>query len=348
LITFWNSGTIDEIGKSIFRVSLSWAGGAPGIPAEALVFRASKGMHGGKRPHKAQIEETAKRNSSGPELNERKWSDMKLNRRSHLLILLALTGLLITSLFGCSTVPITGRKQLSLIPQSQLNILGASSYQDLLENSELSTDAAQRRVIRQVGRDIAESAEQFMREHGMKDDLKYYQWEFELIEDDEVFNAFCLPGGKIAVYTGIIPVTGDENGLAVVLGHEVAHAIVNHGGERMSQLLVAQLGGMALAEALEKEPERTQELLLAAYGIGAQVGVLLPYSRKHESEADHIGLILMAMAGYDPHSAIGFWQRMDAAAGSGPPEFLSTHPSPDTRIRDIRDMLPEALEYYKP
>jgi predicted Zn-dependent protease len=262
-------------------------------------------------------------------------------------VIAATACLLIAFVFGCSSVPLTGRTQLSLIPQSQLTGLGASSYEELLQNSTLVGNTEQRRTMLKVGRDIAASAEQFMREHGMQGDLEHYQWEFELIEDDDVVNAFCLPGGKIAVYTGILPVTKNEKGLAVVLGHEVAHAIANHGGERMSQLLIAQLGGMALAEAIDKEPERTQELLLAAYGIGAQVGVLLPYSRKHESEADRIGLVLMAMAGYDPNAAVGFWQRMENRAGSGPPEFLSTHPSPKTRIEDIREWMPDAMDYYR-
>ena len=254
---------------------------------------------------------------------------------------------LLVFIAGCATVPITGRKQLSFIPQSELVALGASSYDELLESSTLSRDPAKRKMVTDVGRAVAASAERFMRENGMKNQLKHYDWEFELIEDDEVINAFCLPGGKIAVYTGIIPVARSEDGLGVVLGHEVAHAIANHGGERMSQLLVAQLGGIALAKAIEEEPEKTQELLLLAYGIGAQVGVLLPYSRKHESEADRIGLILMAQAGYDPRSAVGFWERMEERAGGGPPEFLSTHPSPDTRIEDIRGWLPEALKHYE-
>jgi predicted Zn-dependent protease len=151
----------------------------------------------------------------------------------------------------------------------------------------------------------------------------------------------------VGVYSGILPVAHGENGLAVVMGHEVAHAIANHGGERMSQLLLAQLGGMALSTAVKEQPEKTQQLAMLAYGVGAHVGVLLPYSRKHESEADRIGLILMARAGYDPRAAIPFWQRMNEQGGERPPEFLSTHPAPERRIQDIRDQIPEAMKYYQ-
>jgi len=273
---------------------------------------------------------------------------MKLSLRSRLFLTRILAiAVLAVFIAGCATVPFTGRKQFSFIPQSELVALGASSYSELIENSTLSRNAAERKMVSDVGRAVAASAERFMRENGMKDDLRHYDWEFELIEDDEVINAFCMPGGKIAVYTGILPVARNIDGLGVVIGHEVAHAIATHGGERMSQLLLAQLGGIALSKALEDEPEKTQQLLFLAYGIGAQVGVLLPYSRKHESEADHIGLILMAQASYDPRTAVGFWERMDQASGGAPPEFLSTHPSPDTRIKDINTWIPEAMKYYQ-
>lgn len=257
---------------------------------------------------------------------------------------LIFTGL---ALVGCATVPITGRSQLSLVPQAELSAMGAESYHEFIGESKLSQDAEATAMVRRVGGRIARSAETFLREHGLESDLQYYDWEFNLIDDDETANAFCISGGKIAVYTGLLPITENEGGLAVVVAHEVAHALANHGGERMSQLLVAELGGMALAKAVEKEPERTQELWLTAYGIGAKFGFLMPYSRQHESEADRIGLILMAQAGYDPRAAIPFWQRMAAEGGPRPPEFLSTHPSPETRIEDIREHLPEALEYYR-
>jgi predicted Zn-dependent protease len=255
---------------------------------------------------------------------------------------------LIAILFiGCSTVPITGRKQLSFIPQSQLISSSIDSYHQLLSESKISQDTQKKQMVVDVGKKIAASAEQFMRENGMEKELQNYHWEFNLIEEDKTVNAFCMPGGKIAVYTGILPVTQDEDGLAVVLGHEVAHALANHGGERMSQLLIVQMGATTLSTALSRQPGKTRELLMQAYGAGANIGVLLPYSRSHESEADHIGLILMARADYDPRTAIPFWQRMSNLGGERPPAFLSTHPAPEKRIQDIRNELPEALKYYK-
>ena len=251
-------------------------------------------------------------------------------------------------LAACATVPVTGRRQLSLISAPQMAAMGADGYQQFLQESTLSTDAAQTKMVRDVGVRIAAAAEAFMREHGMAAEIENYGWEFNLVDADSVINAFCMPGGKIGVYSGILPVTRDATGLAVVVGHEVAHAIANHGGERMSQLLVVQMGGMALSKAVEEQPEKTQQLLLLAFGVGANVGVLLPYSRQHESEADRIGLILMARAGYDPRAAVPFWGRMNQEGGPRPPEFLSTHPAPERRIAAIQEHLAEALEYYQP
>jgi predicted Zn-dependent protease len=251
-------------------------------------------------------------------------------------------------LAACATVPVTGRRQLSLVSSAEMSVMGTESYQQFLQESNLSQDAQQTDRVKNVGTRISTAAEAFMREHGMEGELQNYQWEFNLVDGDTVVNAFCLPGGKIGVYSGIIPVAGDETGLAVVVGHEVAHAIANHGGERMSQLLLVQMGGMALSKAVEEQPEKTQQLLMLAFGVGANVGVLLPYSRKHESEADRIGLILMARAGYDPNMAIPFWQRMNEQGGPRPPEFLSTHPAPETRMNDIRTYLPEAMKHYRP
>ncbi len=251
-------------------------------------------------------------------------------------------------LIACATVPVTGRRQLSLISAPEMAAMGADGYQQFLQESTLSTDAGRTKMVRDVGVRISAAAEAFMREHDMAGELGNYQWEFNLVEADTVINAFCMPGGKIGVYSGILPVTRDETGLAVVVGHEVAHAIANHGGERMSQLLLVQMGGMALSKAVEEQPEKTQQLLMLAFGIGAQVGVLLPYSRQHESEADRIGLILMASAGYDPRAAVPFWERMNQEGGARPPEFLSTHPAPERRIEAIKSHLPEALRYYQP
>lgn len=250
-------------------------------------------------------------------------------------------------LAACAKVPVTGRRQLSLVPQTDMVALGAQGYRQVLTESKLSHDPRETSMVKEVGRRIAVATEVFLSENGMENQLKHYRWEFNLIDDDKTINAFCMPGGKIAVYSGILPIAQDEEGLAVVMGHEVAHAIANHGGERMSQLLLAQLGGMAISQAMKEKPEKTQQLAMMAYGVGAQVGVLLPYSRQHESEADRIGLILMARAGYDPRAAIPFWQRMGELGGERPPEFLSTHPAPERRVQDIRNQLPEAMKYYQ-
>jgi predicted Zn-dependent protease len=255
---------------------------------------------------------------------------------------------LILFVIGCATVLFTGRKQLSLLPASQVTELSSSGYQQILKESELSQDQNQIALVRRVGQRIAAASDQFLRENHMEADLKYYNWEFNVIEEDSTVNAFCMPGGKVAVYTGILPVTKTETGLAVVIGHEVAHALANHGNERLSQGLMQQLGGVALDVALANKPEQTRTLAMMAYGVGSTVGVMLPYSRTHESEADHIGLILMARAGYDPREAIPFWNRMNQVGGGRPPEFLSTHPAPERRIADIQKELPEALKYYKP
>lgn len=250
-------------------------------------------------------------------------------------------------LFGCATVPITGRKQLSLIPNSQILPLSYSSYQDVLKESKLSTNQQQVTMLKKVGSKIQHAVEKFMAQNNMSDELDGYAWEFNLIEDDQL-NAWCMPGGKVAFYSGIMPVCRDEAGVAVVMGHEVAHAVANHGGERMSQGLIQQLGGVALAVAIKDKPEETQALFFTAYAIGTTYGAMLPYSRLHESEADKLGLIFMSMAGYDPHEAPEFWKRMKALAGSPPvPEWLSTHPSPEHRIEDLNAYMPKAMKYYK-
>jgi predicted Zn-dependent protease len=256
--------------------------------------------------------------------------------------------ILFTSLFAlsCSTVPITGRKQLDLIPQSQMLSMSFSQYDQFLQENKKSTDQAATALVQKVGKNIETGVEKYFAEKNMSDQLKDYKWEFNLIESPEV-NAWCMPGGKVVVYTGILPITKDENGLAVVLGHEIAHAVAEHGSERMSQGLIAQLGGMALSEAIKNKPAATQQLWMTAFGLGTQVGVLLPFSRTQESEADHLGLIFMAIAGYNPNGAVDFWQRMSAQAGQAPPEFLSTHPANDTRINDIKKEMPEAMKYYK-
>jgi predicted Zn-dependent protease len=255
--------------------------------------------------------------------------------------------LLAALLWGCAEVPITGRQSLHLVPESELLTLSLQQYNEVLQKSKLSTDNQKVAMVRRVGNRVAKAAESFLAESGHQDLIKDFQWQFNLIEDDETANAWVMPGGKAAVYTGILPFTQDETGLAVVLGHEVGHALANHGNERMSQELLKNMGGMALSVALTSQPQMTQELAMAAFGAGASIGVLLPYSRLQESEADHIGLILMARAGYDPREAIPFWQRMNKAPGSRPPELLSTHPAPETRITNIQALIPEAMAYYR-
>lgn len=250
-----------------------------------------------------------------------------------------LAAALLGSLAACQSVPYTHRSHLVLIPAGEEQSLGLQQYDTTLKEAKLSKDPAQVDLVRRVGQRIAAAA-----------DKPDYKWEFNVIDDPKTINAWCLPGGKVAVYTGILPVTQDDTGLAVVLGHEVSHALARHGAERMSQGLLAQFGGAALSVALANKPAQTQQLFGAAYGAGAQYGVLLPFSREQESEADHIGLILMAKAGYDPARAVDFWERMAKSAGAGgkPPEFLSDHPADEKRIEQIKKWLPEAQKYYKP
>ncbi len=248
-------------------------------------------------------------------------------------------------LSSCATVPITQRNQLTLVPDSQLIQLSADSYQEVLKDAKLSTNPKEVEPVVRVGKRLANATEQYLQSQGLPTD--HFNWQFNVIKDDDTINAWCMPGGKIAVYTGILPIAQNDAGLAVVMGHEIAHAVANHGNERLSQGLLVQLGGAALSVALQKQPEQTQQLFMQAYGAGSQVGVLLPYSRLHESEADRIGMILMAIAGYDPREAIPFWQRMNQAGGERPPEFLSTHPAPASRIENLRQYLPEALKYYR-
>lgn len=262
-------------------------------------------------------------------------------------VLLIFSLALLVFVVACATVPITGRKQLSIIPDSQMNAMSFQQYEQVLAESSLSQNSQEEAMIKRVGHNIQLAVEQYFEEQGMSHHLDGYEWEFNLIESDQV-NAWCMPGGKVAFYTGILPVCQDEAGVAVVMGHEVAHAIAEHGGERMSQSLMVQMGGMALSEAVQNKPEETQALYMTAFAVGAQYGAMLPFSRQHESEADHMGLIFMAMAGYDPQTAPAFWQRMsDLGGGSAPPEFMSTHPSDATRIRELNEHMPEALSYYK-
>lgn len=244
------------------------------------------------------------------------------------VLLIALLGLV-----ACARAPYTQRSQLILISTEEENQLGAQAFQEVLQQSRVTRVRALVAPLEDVGRRIAAVA-----------DRPDYDWKFVVIDDPKQQNAFALPGGKVAVYTGLYPVAETTTGLAVVVGHEIAHALARHGAERMSQGLVAQLGGSLLGTALGSGA--SAQVIMAAYGLGAQVGVLLPYGRAQESEADRVGLILMAQAGYDPRDALAFWARMEQAGGANTPEFLSTHPNHGTRQAQIREWLPEALRYY--
>ena len=270
---------------------------------------------------------------------------MRMAVRSMLIVLIGWLFLLA----GCSEVEITGRRQLNLVPDSIINSLSLQQYSQFISENKVSTDAEKTAMVKRVGARIQQAVDQFCRKHCDKDPFEGYEWEFNLVEDNAV-NAFAMPGGKVVVYTGLLPVAQNEAGLATVMGHEIAHVFAKHGSERMSQGLLVQMGGIAIDTAMKEKPEATRNLFVSSYGLGTQIGLLLPFSRLHENEADKLGLIFMAMAGYEPQEAVEFWKRMAAAkeGKSQPPEFLSTHPADTTRIRNIQNLVPEAMEYYQP
>ena len=256
-----------------------------------------------------------------------------------------LTVFLLLTSSSCETNPYTGRHQLVMLPQSYENNLGAEAYEQVLEDPKnpISRDPQEVEPAKRVAARIIEAAKQSK----YAETARKFEWETTVIKNDKQANAFALPGGKIAVYTGIYPMAKTEAGLAAVLGHEVVHALARHGAERMSQGLVAQVLLTGADAALQSQGTPASGAIMGALGLGTQVGVLLPFSRKHESEADHIGIILAAQAGYDPREAVQLWQRMEQAGGGQPPEFLSTHPSHGTRIKDLQEWMPEALGYYE-
>ncbi|NOX85324.1 MAG: M48 family metallopeptidase [Chlorobi bacterium] len=249
-------------------------------------------------------------------------------------------------ILGCTKVPLTNRSQLHMIPGSEMLAMSNQQYGEFLNENKLSANKQQSEMVKRVGKNIEKAVTKYLNDNGYSDMLNGYSWEFNLVKSDQA-NAWCMPGGKVVVYTGILPITKDETGLAVVMGHEIAHAIARHGNERMSQELLRQAGGVALSVALKDNPEETRNYWLAAYGLGSEVGIMLPYSRLQESEADHLGLIFMAIAGYDPRKAPEFWKRMSKAGGTKPPEFLSTHPADETRINNLKKWMPEAIKYYE-
>ena len=248
-------------------------------------------------------------------------------------------------LYSCGSVPITGRRQLNLVSDQEVLSLSLEQYNDYIKTAKKSTDRASVTLVETVGSKIAGAVASFFKANGQEKLLEGYQWEFTLVDDPQV-NAFCMPGGKIVVYSGILPYTRDETGLAVVVGHEVGHAIAKHANERMSQQVALSYGGAAVGAALGKSSALVQTIGTQVFGLGAQLGVMLPFNRKQELEADRLGMIIMALAGYDPNSTIPFWERMSQQGGSKPIEFLSTHPSDETRIAAIRKEIPEAMKYY--
>jgi predicted Zn-dependent protease len=248
---------------------------------------------------------------------------------------------------SCYKVPISGRHQLNMVPESEMESLALTNYSDFLnKNPRIPDSDPNTQMVKRVGARISAAVEQYMKSNGYAARVAGYKWEFNLIRDDKTINAWCMPGGKVVVYSGLLPVTKNETALAVVMGHEIAHAVARHGNERMSQGLIVQTGGLALSVALSQRPQETQDLFNQAYNAGSNLGTL-KYSRTHESEADKLGVVFMALAGYDPTEAIAFWDRMAAAAQNNSPEILSTHPSDATRIKDLKDFLPTALKYYK-
>jgi len=253
-----------------------------------------------------------------------------------------------TTLFflGCTRNAITGRNQLSLVPESEMQQMAITQYKQFLSSNTVVTSTSQNaEMVKRVGSRIANAITQYYNQKGLGNQLQGYKWEFNLVENKEV-NAWCMPGGKVVVYTGILPVTQTETALAIVLGHEITHAVAGHGRERMSQALLAQ-GIQAAGNVALGNNARAVNVFNAVYAPTAQVGVLLPNSRNQESEADHYGLIFAAMAGYDPREAIPFWERMSKLGGQKPPVFLSDHPADEERIAALKKELPEALQYYK-
>ncbi|MFT3901983.1 MAG: M48 family metallopeptidase [Niabella sp.] len=261
-------------------------------------------------------------------------------------------GLIGFTVYSCTTNSVTGRSQLMLVPEAQLRTMAVSEYQTFLSSSKVVTNANNKDVemVNRVGQRIIAAVKNYYQQSGNAAQLEGYNWEVKLVDSKEA-NAWCMPGGKIVVYTGLLPITQNEAALANVMGHEVSHALFSHSNERMSQGLLAQGVSTAAdaALAISNKSAATRQLFSTAIGLGSQVGVILPFSRKHELEADRYGMIWAAMAGYNPQEAIGLWQRMQQMAGSGStPEFLSTHPGPEKRIEQLQKYMPEALKYYKP
>jgi len=261
-------------------------------------------------------------------------------------LLLSIVAALMVSCGTTSTVPITGRQRTLMVSDEQVLSLSNQQYGEFMKTAKPSTDAANTAMVKRVGQRLATAVVNYLNQNGLASEVSQFQWEFNLVQDKQV-NAWCMPGGKIVVYEGILPVTRDESSLAIVLGHEIAHAVAKHSAEQMSTLIKQQYGAQAVSMILSGAgaSSNLQNIAGQVYGIGAQ-GFSAKYSRQHESEADHLGIIFAAMAGYDPSVAVSFWQRMSQATGGGSNSWLSTHPSDATRIKQIQEWLPEAMKYY--
>ncbi len=248
-------------------------------------------------------------------------------------------------LVSCSSVLITGRKQLNFVPEREILSMSSQSYKEFIASAPLSTDKTNTALVKKIGSNIASAVEIYLRNNGLASEIANLSWEFNLVKDTSK-NAFCMPGGKVVVFEGILPIAKNEDGLAVVMGHEIAHAIAKHSNERLSQQMLAQFGAELTNILLSNKSEATRVGINTLYGIGVEMGVMLPYSRKQEYEADRLGLIFLAMAGYNPQESVAFWQRMAAASSGSNIEFLSTHPSDQNRIKKLQEFIPEAMKYY--
>ena len=269
---------------------------------------------------------------------------LKLIYMKKIIISLFLVSVLSNS---CTKNAVTGKRSLTLLPESEMMTMSVTEYQTFLStNPPLPASDERVVLVKRVGIKIQKAVEKFYADKGLSKELQGFNWEFNVVDSKEI-NAWCMPGGKVVVYTGLLPVTQTEEALSIVMGHEIAHAVARHGNQRMSEGLLVQFGGAALSVAISQKPALTQQLFQQAYGVTTGLGTL-KYSRSHESEADKMGLIFAAMAGYDPEVAVNFWQRMANSSGPKQPELLSTHPSDETRIKDIKAFMPEAKKYYKP
>lgn len=258
--------------------------------------------------------------------------------------IIALTMMLIM-LAGCGSVPVTGRRQMLLVSDQEVLASSLTQYKQYMQTAPRSTQKTQSATVSRVGKNIAAATEQYLRKNGLESEIANFAWEFTLVKDKQI-NAFCMPGGKIVVYEGLMNIIGSDDELAVVIGHEVAHAVAKHSNERMSQQMLAQYGAQILSQGLAQKSSAMQNIATQVYGLGAQYGVMLPFSRKHEYEADYMGLFFMKMAGYKPDVAVNFWQKMSAGGGSKVPELLSTHPGDAKRIQAIQDALPKVKASY--